>query len=166
MPTIRPITPRDDAAVATLVRASLASFGVSGPGSPATDVELDGMAAAYRGPAAQFFVIDRDGEVVGCGGFGPLQGTSPEHAIAEIRKVHIHPEIRGAGHGRALVTLLLERMQAAGYHTAYLETMPEMTTAQHLYRRLGFREHARLGSTGHSCCAIPFARSLSATADS
>ena len=60
---IRPIEPRDEAAVAAIIRAVMPEFGADGPGFAIHDPEVDGMHAAYAQPRSAYFVLERDGAV-------------------------------------------------------------------------------------------------------
>jgi putative acetyltransferase len=159
---IREIEPRDDPRVAALVRDTLAEFDCTGPGFALHDAEVDAMAAAYAGEDRAFYVVELEGEVHGCGGFGPLAGAGPE--VAEVRKMYFDPALRGRGAGRALLTRILDGMRRAGYRRAYLETTSKMESARRLYERLGFVEiDAPWGRTGHGGCDRFYALELGGT---
>ncbi|MCU0687186.1 MAG: MarR family winged helix-turn-helix transcriptional regulator [Polyangiaceae bacterium] len=156
---VRPITRRDDPAVAAIIRVVMTEFGASGPGFAIHDPEVDAMYGAYRPPHAGYFVIDTGGRVVGGGGFGPLAGD--EQGVCELRKMYFLPETRGLGLGQ----LLLERVQnaaaAAGYHTMYLETLASMARARQLYEAAGFQRLSKsIGATGHFGCDAWYAKRL------
>ncbi len=158
---IRAITPADDAAIESIIRTVLGSFGCTGPGLPDVDAELPAMSAAYRGGDERYFVVEVDGTVLGGGGFGRLAGTTADQATCELRKMYFLPELRGRGVGRRLLTYLLEQMRAAGYDQAYLETTTQMEAARRLYRRFGFEELAGpIGDTGHRLCDRRFLKGL------
>jgi putative acetyltransferase len=154
MPTpflIRPIQPRDDAAVATIIRTVMPEFGASGPGFAIHDPEVDAMSAAYARARCRYFVVERDGVVEGGGGIAPLDGGDAD--TCELRKMYFLPSLRGLGAGRALMSTCLEAARAAGFGKVYLETLTGMDAAQKLYEATGFRRiPAALGSTGHFGC--------------
>jgi len=69
---IRPIEPRDDAAVARVIRTVMPEFGADGPGFAIHDAEVDAMHAAYSQPRSAYFVaVARDDieDSVGQSGF-------------------------------------------------------------------------------------------------
>ena len=158
--TLRPVTRKDDPQVAAIIRRVMPEFGAVGPGSAIGDPEVDHMTAAYPAPRAAYWVLeDRDGRILGGGGFGPLAGA--DDGICEVRKMYFLPELRGLGLGRMLLGQVLEGAKAAGYHTAYLETLEHMTTARALYRSFGFEPRkGPLGATGHFGCNAWYSRSL------
>lgn len=158
---LRPIRPSDDAAVAAIIRDVMTEHGCNQSGFAIHDDEVAAMSAAYGGPGARYYVVVRDGVVLGGGGFGRLAGTDAADATCELRKMYFRPELRGLGLGRALLELLLDEMRAAGYRRCYLETTSWMERAQQLYRDAGFVAQAeREGATGHHGCDRFFARSI------
>lgn len=175
--TIRPIAPRDRAAVASLIRTVMPEFGASGPGFAILDPEVDDMYGAYQGKRSAYWVVTRaaDGRraagngkrapkdvVVGGGGFAQLAGA--DEKTCELRKMYFLPEIRGLGLGQELLSMCIEGARKAGYTRMYLETLTNMTQARALYERNGFiRLDDPLGSTGHHGCNTFYALDLRAS---
>lgn len=58
---------------------------------------------------------------------------------AEVRGLAVSPVARGLGVGRALVTALIGRAREEGVSRLVLSTLPEMLSAQYVYRARGFR---------------------------
>ena len=158
-PVIRPIEPRDDAAVAAIIRAVMTRFGASGPGFAIHDPEVAAMSAAYARPRAAYFVVEKDGAVVGGGGVAPRDGGDAD--TCELRKMYFLPEARGLGLGRAVLERCLDSARAFGYRRCYLETLTGMDAAQALYAKMGFeRVSGPRGCTGHTGCDRFFERLL------
>jgi putative acetyltransferase len=156
---IRPIEPRDEAAVAAVIRAVMPEFGADGPGFAIHDPEVDGMHAAYAQPRSAYFVLERDGAVAGGGGVAPLAGGEPD--VCELRKMYFLPTARGLGAGRAMMERCLEAARGFGFRHCYIETLTGMDAAQALYRRHGFAPLcAPMGGTGHHGCDRWFIREL------
>ena len=148
---IRPIRAQDNAAVASIIRRVMTEFGAVGRAFSIADPEVDAMCEAYPAPEAAFFVVEKEGRVLGCGGMGPLQGGATD--ICELRKMYFLPELRGAGVGAKLLAAILAAAREAGYRQCYLETLGSMQDARRLYLKHGFRQlDAPLGNTGHSGC--------------
>jgi putative acetyltransferase len=157
--TLRPIAARDDAAMAAIIRRVMPEFGAIGDGFAINDPEVDWMSRAYTAPRCAYFVIERDGRVLGGGGVAPLEGGDPE--VCELRKMYFLPELRGAGAGRALIDRCLEAARALGFRRCYLETLRGMSDARRLYERSGFTLiDAPMGATGHGGCNTFYLREL------
>ncbi len=159
-PLIRLITARDDAAVATLIRAVMPEFGAKGPGFAIEDPEVDAMSSAYPGDRARYYVLEADeGRIVGGGGFAALTGGPAD--VCELRKMYFVPEVRGRGLGARLLDRLLAEAKAAGFARCYLETLERMHAARKLYASRGFVALAApMGATGHFGCDAWYAREL------
>ena len=73
---LRPIQSADNHQVANIIRTVMTEFGCVGEGYSILDPEVENMFEAYSHPRAAFFVIAHNGsgEVLGCGGIGPLVG--------------------------------------------------------------------------------------------
>lgn len=149
--SIRPIEPRDDAAVASIIRSVMPEFGATGSGFAINDPEVDWMHRAYSQPRCAYFVVERDGRVVGGAGVAPLDGGDP--AVCELRKMYFLPEARGIGAGAAMMARCLQAARDIGFRQCYLETLTGMDGAMKLYERSGFRRiSCAMGNTGHGGC--------------
>jgi GNAT superfamily N-acetyltransferase len=107
-----------------------------------TEADLERHHDAFRGelprllgPRGRLVVARLDSTPVGVGALKPIDET-----IAEVKRMYVRPETRGAGVGRAILGGLLEDARAEQYRTARLETLRFMTTALALYRSFGFVE--------------------------
>lgn len=157
--TIRPIASGDDDAVAAIIRTVMPEFGADGPGFAIHDPEVAHMSAAYDRPGAAYFVVEKDGAVLGGGGVAPLDGGSG--GVCELRKMYFLPALRGLGAGAAVMVRCLEAARELGYRQCYLETLHGMDAAQKLYERSGFRRiDGPMGNTGHFSCNRFYLREL------
>lgn len=158
--TFRPIEPRDDPAVAAIIRQVMTEHGASGPGFAIHDPEVGAMSAAYAPPRAGYVVIeDAEGNVVGGAGFAPLAGG--DERTCELKKMYFLPALRGHGLGRALLAHVLDQARRAGYARCYLETLVTMDRARRLYEAAGFTRLCRPeGATGHFGCDAWYALEL------
>ncbi len=156
---IREIEPQDDPFVAQLIRSVMTEIGVTGPGFSINDPEVLAMSANYPRPKAAYFVVCRDRQIVGGGGFGPLHGA--ESDVCELRKMYFYPEVRGLGKAQEVISLILDEAKRAGYRTMYLETTAKQQKARALYERNGFQQvDGPMGNTGHCGCDTFYKRSL------
>ena len=157
--SIRPIAPADDAAVAGIIRTVMPEFGAGGAGFAVHDPEVGFMSRAYAAPRSAYFVVERDGRVLGGGGVAPLTGGAAD--ICELRKMYFLPALRGLGAGRALMARCLDAARDFGFRRCYIETLTGMDAAQALYLGSGFaRLDAPLGDTGHHGCNRFYLRAL------
>ncbi len=157
--TIRAIEPRDNPAIASVIRSVMPDFGAGGEGFAIHDAEVDDMHAAYAGLHAAYFVVEMDGKVMGGAGVAALEGG--EEGVCELRKMYFLPALRGHGAGRALMARCLETARELGYRQCYIETLTGMDAAQALYMKSGFRRlDGPMGSTGHFGCDRFYLRDL------
>jgi putative acetyltransferase len=157
--TIRPIETRDDATIASIIRAVMPEFGADGPGFAIHDAEVDAMTAAYARPRSAYFVVELDGRVLGGAGVAPLDAGDAD--TCELRKMYFMPALRGRGAGRLAIERCLAAARELGFRRCYLETLTGMETAQHLYRANGFERIPKsLGNTGHHGCNRFYLRDL------
>ncbi|HJU89003.1 MAG TPA: bifunctional helix-turn-helix transcriptional regulator/GNAT family N-acetyltransferase [Gemmatimonadaceae bacterium] len=156
---VRRIRSVDDAAMGRIIRQVMTEFGAVGSGYAIVDPEVSRMSAAYRGPRSAYFVIVRDGQVLGGGGIGPLRGGPPD--TCELRKMYFLPQLRGLGMGREMLDRCLIEAKRIGYRRCYLETLERMATARALYESVGFRKlDAPMGDTGHHRCDAWYVKDL------
>lgn len=152
---IRPITQADNPAIAAVVRAVSAEYGLTADkGYGVADPNLDFLHETYLGERSRYWVIEGpDGSILGGGGIAPLAGE--EGQVCELQKMYFMPSLRGLGLGRRLVLQALDEARSLGYQRCYLETTAVLREATALYESLGF-EHlpGPLGSTGHDACEI------------
>jgi putative acetyltransferase len=148
---IRPITAADDVAMAAIIRTVMPEFGAVGDGFAISDPEVDWMSQAYAQPRSAYFVVERDGVVLGGGGVAPLVGGDGD--TCELRKMYFLPQARGLGAGSTMMQRCLQEARGFGFTRCYLETLCGMDAAMRLYERSGFhRIDAPLGATGHGGC--------------
>ena len=149
--SIRPITAADDAAMAAIIRGVMPEFGATGDGFAINDPEVNWMHRAYSQPRCAYFVVEREGRVVGGAGVAPLEGGDP--GVCELRKMYFLPEARGIGAGAAMMARCLQAARELGFRQCYLETLTGMASAMKLYERSGFRRiSCSMGHTGHGGC--------------
>ncbi|PWL38625.1 GNAT family N-acetyltransferase [Flagellimonas aquimarina] len=150
---IREITPNDNAQVAQVVRKVLLEMGVPKIGTAYADKALDDMHGNYNSPKATYFVIEDNGQIIGCAGIAQLDNY--EGNVCELQKMYLLKEARGRGLGAKMIKVCLERAKSYGFDQCYLETMPYMKAAQKLYKNNGFEYiDSPMGDTGHYSCPV------------
>lgn len=149
--SLRAIRKGDNPGVAAVIRSVMPEFGADGPGFALHDSEVDFMQRAYAERRHRYFVLEREGRIVGGGGVAPLKGG--DKSTCELRKMYLLPEARGLGLGEAILRACLDAAKEFGFTNCYLETTSKMVQAQALYQKLGFKSLMRpRGATGHGGC--------------
>ena len=156
---IRPIEPKDNTAVAAIIRKVLTEFKANKPGTAYYDKNLENLSDSFQLTGAAYWVVEHDGKVQGCGGIYPTEGLP--RGYCELVKLYFDDAVRGKGIGKRLINNCAEAAAKLGYRYLYLETMPELTIAVPLYERLGFTYiDAPLGNSGHTGCNIWMVKKL------
>jgi len=150
---IRQIEKNDNEQVAKVIRSVLEEFNVPKVGTAYADPELDMMFETYSKSKSAYFVVEKEGKIIGCAGIAPLANGAPE--VCELQKMYFLSETRGLGIGSQMMDICLEKAKDFGFEKCYLETMPYMEAAQKLYKKSGFEYlEGPMGCTGHSSCPV------------
>ncbi|RTY66230.1 GNAT family N-acetyltransferase [Flavobacterium sp. GSP27] len=150
---IRKIKKEDNLAVAALIRAVFDELKIPKVGTAYEDPYLDLMYEEYNKPKSVYYVVEKDGKIIGSAGVAPLENEA--ETICELQKMYFLPETRGLGLGSQMMAQCLESAKDFGFENCYLETMPFMLDAQKLYKKVGFEYlESPMGSTGHTSCPI------------
>jgi len=150
---IRNICKEDNAAIASIVKNTLAEFGANHPNTVYYDPSTDALFEVFKTPRSVYFVAELNGEVIGGGGIYPTDGL-PEDTC-ELVKMYLLPQGRGIGLGRTLIEKCIAAAAENGFKKIYLETMPELKQALKVYAKFGF-EYLRgpMGNSGHTGCSL------------
>jgi putative acetyltransferase len=150
---IREIQKKDNLAIAAIVRDVLMEMGAPKVGTAYADPYLDTLFEVYAIPNAIYFVIEKNGKIIG--GAGVMQLDNSDENICELQKMYLLPEGRGLGLGKLLIDNCIEKATEFGFEGCYIETMTYMEDAQKLYKKAGFYNlDKQLGNTGHSSCQV------------
>jgi putative acetyltransferase len=102
--------------------------------------ELAAIDSMYGPPSGELLLAHVKAELAGCVAIRRYADDDPR--TAELKRLYVRETARGLGLGRALVEAALARAEALGYSRVVLDTLPEMQSAQAIYRALGFVEIA------------------------
>jgi putative acetyltransferase len=150
---IREIQQKDNESIAKVIRAIFHELDAPKVGTAYADPILDSLYEVYQAPRSVYYVVEKDGEVVGGCGVAPLENGVD--SVCELQKMYFAPEIRGTGYAERIIKQCLEFAKNQDFELCYLETLSFMTAAQKLYARLGFEPiDGPMGNTGHSSCEV------------
>lgn len=151
---IRHIEPKDNAAMANVIRRSLEEFGANRPGTVYYDDSTDHLYELFQSePLSEYFIAEKDGILLGGAGIYPTDAL-PE-GTCELVKMYLIPSARGLGLGRTMIAKCLEAAKNKGFTAVYLETMPELKKAVSVYEKFGFSYlDGPMGNSGHNGCDI------------
>jgi putative acetyltransferase len=131
---IRPWQPADRQAVAIVIGSVLQEYGL-GWEPELADRDVLEIEKYYLESNGEFWTIEKQGEIVGSGGYYPIERGSQ---AVEIRKMYLLAESRGQGLGRFLLNELEKSIQQKNYQEIWVETASILTEAVQLYESSGY----------------------------
>lgn len=150
---IREICPEDNTKMESVIRSVFIEYKLPLVGTAYADKETPKMFEAYSKTKEVYYVVTIDNVVEGGGGLKPLIANNKD--ICEIQKMYFSAKLRGQGYGKKLFLKCLEQAKNSGFKQCYLETIPELKEAIHIYETYGFTHlKAPLGDTGHYNCGV------------
>ena len=150
---IREIKKEDNPQIAAVIRDVFITDNFPKTGTAFADIQLDFIFETYDKPRATYFVVENEGKIIGGAGISQLESSTEN--ICELQKMYFLEEVRGKGIGFQMIQICLQEGIKLGYEKCYLETLPEMLTAQNLYKKVGFEYlFAPMGDTGHISCPV------------
>jgi len=156
---IREIQQKDNESIAKVIRDIFHELDAPKVGTAYADPILDTLYEVYQEPRSVYYVVENDGKVVGGCGVAPLENG--DASVCELQKMYFAPEIRGTGYAEKIIEKCLEFAKTQGFEICYLETLSFMTTAQKLYKRIGFENiDGPMGNTGHNSCEVWMTKKL------
>lgn len=156
---IREVQQKDNESIAKVIRDIFHELDAPKVGTAYADPILDTLYEVYQAPRSVYYVLEKEGKVVGGCGIAPLENG--DDSVCELQKMYFAPEIRGAGYAEKIIGRCLEFAKTQGFEICYLETLSFMTTAQKLYKRIGFENiDGPMGNTGHNSCEVWMTKKL------
>ena len=155
---IRPIEPKDNAAVERVIRSCLIEYGADHDGTVWADKNLGCFSEVYSRDGRKYFVAEDEADnVVACAGIGELPGAA---GVCELQRMFALPSARGSGVAALLMEACLT-FAKEHYEKCYLETLGNMTRAQRFYEKSGFvRLSDPLVATAHFACDVWYLKDL------
>jgi putative acetyltransferase len=156
---IREIQYKDNESIAKVIRDIFHELDAPKVGTAYADPILDTLYEVYQQPRSIYYIVENDGKVVGGCGVVPLENAAD--SVCELQKMYFAPEIRGTGYAEKIIEKCLKFAKTQDFQICYLETLSFMTTAQKLYKRIGFENiDGPMGNTGHNSCEVWMTKKL------
>jgi len=95
---------------------------------------LGQFANTYNSDHDYFAVAELDGTIVGA-----IAIVGQPDQTAQLRWFLVHPDARGHGLGKRLLSNAVDFCRQRNYKSVFLWTISELKTAAHLYRDAGFK---------------------------
>lgn len=125
----------DRQAAADLIQSVLAEYGLGGEPDGA-DRDVLQVEECYWATGGEFWVVERQGHVLGTGAYYPIsRGCN----AVEIRKMYLHPGVRGQGLGRLMLQTLEQTIEQRGFEQIWVETATVLAEAVALYEQNGYQ---------------------------
>lgn len=131
---IEPVDPRSPAAQAAQ-QAYFAELDQRFPDGFDPGDALEADVDRYAAPHGVFLLARSDGDPVACGGVMP---ADVDDRTGEVKRMWVHPALRGTGLGRRMLTALEEAARRLGYAAVVLDTNPTLTEALAMYASAGY----------------------------
>jgi len=125
--------PADLPVIRLLFRQYAESLGID-LGFQDFEAELVSLPAKYSPPRGCLLLAWNGDRAAGCAALRPIDDN-----VCEMKRLYVYPDVRAQHLGRRLSERILQEARAIGYRSMYLDTLPGMTSALHLYYDLGFR---------------------------
>ncbi len=97
--------------------------------------ETENLEEKYGLPYGRLYVALFDGSVTGC-----IALRKIDEENAELKRLYVKPEYRGNKIGNILLEHILAEAKKIGYKHILLDTLPFLTTAIEMYKKVGFYE--------------------------
>ena len=99
------------------------------------DDELKDLEKKYGMPDGRLYLAIWEGKPAGCIALRRLTGEN-----CEMKRLYVRPEFRGCHIGGRLVRRIIEDAKEIGYQYMFLDTLPFLESAIHMYKKYGFYE--------------------------
>jgi phosphinothricin acetyltransferase len=146
-PALRPAVEADIPGLLAIWNPVIRDTAITFTDAEHSPVSLARLLAERRAAGHAFLVAEAAGEILGFATFGQFRAgrgyrRSFEHTI------HLAPQARGRGLGRALMAVLEGEARAAGGHVLLAGVSAENPAGIAFHAAIGYHEVARLGEVG------------------
>lgn len=151
--TIRKLKKSDNKHLACLIKAVFDEYDAPKVGTVYSDPTTDDLYELFKNPKSVLWVVEENGEVLGCCGIYPTDGLP--NGCAELVKFYLMPKARGRKIGNRLMEQNIQSAKRLGYSQLYIESLSEFDNAVKMYQKFGFKNLEKpLGETVHTSCNI------------
>lgn len=99
------------------------------------DDELEHLEEKYGLPEGRLYLALVEGKVAGCIALRRLGDGK-----GEVKRLYVRPAFRGNKIAHKLLLKIIEEAKSIGYQSLFLDTLPFLGEAIHLYQKFGFYE--------------------------
>ncbi len=99
------------------------------------DEELNNLDVKYGTPFGRLYIMYCDGNLAGCIGLRKIDEVS-----CEMKRLYVRNKFRGNRLGEHLIKKIIVDAKDIGYSFMYLDTLPFLHSALHIYKKFGFYE--------------------------
>lgn len=99
------------------------------------DDELLDLEKKYGLPNGRLYIAYIDQKPAGCVALRKLDDKN-----CELKRLFVRPEFRGQNLGHILIKQIIDDAKAIGYESLFLDTLPFLKSAIHLYKTFEFNE--------------------------
>ena len=157
--TIRKIQKSDNKHLSTLIKAIFDEYDAPKEGTVYSDPTTNDLYQLFKNPKSALWVVEENGEVLGCCGIYPTDGLPI--GCAELVKFYLMPKARGRKIGTRLMEQCIQFAIKLGYSQLYIESLSQFDNAVKMYQKLGFKTLEKpLGETVHTSCNIWMIKNL------
>lgn len=97
------------------------------------DNEILHLTEKYGLPQGRLYLVYCDGEPAGCVALRKIDDEN-----CELKRLYVKPQFRGTGIGGMLAKRIIAEAKEIGYSHILLDTLPFLTAAIEMYKKLGF----------------------------
>jgi ribosomal protein S18 acetylase RimI-like enzyme len=99
------------------------------------DHEVENLEEKYGLPFGRLYVAYFEDEIAGCIALRKLNDSQ-----CEMKRLYVKPQFRNKGIAKFLVEMIVSDAKVIGYDSMLLDTLPFLTTAIEMYKKIGFYE--------------------------
>ena len=100
------------------------------------DYELKDLQVKYGKPYGRLYLATVDGEMAGCIALKKMN----DGKSCELKRLYVKPKFRGNHIAEKMVKQIISDAKELGYKYMFLDTLPYLQSAIHIYKKVGFYE--------------------------